>query len=187
MDRRGDITIAIRDAKSDPEKAGTLIDLVYDQLRSIAQARMSNERVGHTLEATSLVHEACIRLLGSEDQSFDDRAHFFRAAATAMQRVLIDHARGKNAEKRGGGAARIPLDVLDLATDPDPSSVLALDDALRTLEREDPQAHEVVRLRFFAGVTVDEAATIIGISPRSAAREWSFARARLVELLGERS
>ncbi len=182
--------MALRAAQSDPKRAEELIGMVYDQLRSIAQARMSHERVGHTLQATSLVNEACLKLLGDQGQRFEDRSHFFRAAATAMQRVLIDHARAKNAAKRGGDLPeqerrRLPLDVVDLATEADPTQILALDDALRTLEREDAEACEVVRLRFFTGLSVGETATILGISERTCARDWAFAKARLAELLSD--
>lgn len=181
-----DITRALRRADGDAGGARELIDLVYDQLRAIAQARMNAERRDHTLQATGLVNEACIRLLGSTDQTFADRGHFFRAAAEAMRRVLIDHARSRAAEKRGGSAARkISIDVLDLAANADPQAILELDDAIERLRQEDPDAGDVVRLRFFAGLSVTEAASVRGVSERTVARDWAFARARLSELLDD--
>ncbi|MFK7962017.1 MAG: ECF-type sigma factor [Phycisphaerales bacterium] len=179
-----DITRSLRDAADDAGHAPALIDLVYDQLRAIAQARMNAERPGHTLQATGLVNEACVRLLGSTGQRFDDRSHFFRAAAEAMRRVLIDHARGRAAEKRGGpGARRISIDVLDLAAESDPQAILDLDEAIECLRGEDAQAGEVVRLRFFAGLSVADTAAVLSVSERTVARDWAFARARLAELL----
>ena len=184
MGYRGDITLALEAARANPDRADELIAMVYDQLRAIAQARMQHERPEHTLQATSLVNEACVRLLGSTEQRFEDRSHFFRAAATAMQRVLIDHARKHGADKRGGGQRKLPLDVVDLAMDSDAGDVLAREDAMKKLESEDAQAHGVVRRRFCAGLSVDETAEVLGISSRTAARDWTFARARLAELLG---
>lgn len=183
-DPRDDITIALHACREGNEATGELIELVYGQLRAIAQARMNQERAGHTLQATALVHEACFRLLGDNAPEWEDRGHFFRAAAEAMRRILIDHARQKKSAKRGGGRSKIPLSVVDLAEDHDPDQVLELDEALRKLEAEDPQAGEVVQLRFFGGLSVEETAKVMGISERTVAREWAFARARLFELLG---
>lgn len=177
-------TLALHRRREDPKAAEECVELVYDQLRAIAQARMNHERAGHTLQATALVHEACQRLLGDSAPDWEDRGHFFRSAGEAMRRILIDHARKKKSEKRGGGRSRVPLNVVDLAADHDPSMVLELDEALRALEREDPTAAEVVQLRFFAGLSVEETAKTMGISERTVAREWAFARARLYEHLG---
>ncbi|MCB9848581.1 MAG: sigma-70 family RNA polymerase sigma factor [Phycisphaeraceae bacterium] len=183
-DANEQITIALHACRANNAATGELIGLVYDQLRAIAQARMNQERAGHTLQATALVHEACFRLLGDSSPQWEDRGHFFRAAAEAMRRILIDHARMKKSAKRGGGGSRVPLSVVDLAVEHDPEQVLELDEALRKLEAEDPSAGEVVQLRFFGGLSVQEVAQVMGISERTVAREWAFARARLFELLG---
>jgi len=183
-DANEEITIALQRCRSGDADTGELIGLVYDQLRAIAQARMNQEQVGHTLQATALVHEACFRLLGDTAPEWEDRGHFFRAAAEAMRRILIDHARKKKSLKRGGARSKIPLSVVDLAADHDPGQIIELDEALKKLESEDPVAGEVVQFRFFGGLSVEETAMTMGISERTVAREWAFARARLFELLG---
>ncbi len=165
----------------DPVAAERLLPLVYDELRKLAAARMANERADHTLGATALVHEAYLRLVG--DQHFEGRAHFFAAAAEAMRRVLVDHSRNRSRLKRSGGKNRIDLDRLTdpgSATDED---LLALDDALDRLARRYPQAAEIVKLRFFAGMTLDEAAGALRLSLRTANRHWAFARAWLAAAL----
>jgi RNA polymerase sigma factor (TIGR02999 family) len=144
---------------------------------------MREERAAHTLQATALVHEAYMRLVGDANISWQSRGHFFRAAAEAMRRILIDHARKRKAQKRGGGRIGLPISVVDLAEDNDPAQVLALDEALKTLEAEDERAAVIVQLRFFAGLSVDETADATGLSRRTVLREWAFARARLFELL----
>ena len=159
--------------------------LVHDELRSLAAAQMARERPGHTLQATALVNEAWLRLAGDAAPAFESRRHFFAAAARAMQRVLTDHARRRLAEKRGAGGQRLTLTGLDLAADDDPQRALDLSDALDKLEREDPGASEVARLRLYAGLEMAEVAAALGISARTAAREWAFARARLTQLLGD--
>ena len=156
-----------------------LLGVVYDHLRRIAQERMKGERAGHTLEATGLVHEVFLKLLGNTDVSWENRGHFYAAAAQAMQRILIDHARRRGAEKRGGGMGRVPLNVIDLAEDTDPEQVFALDEAMAALEQSDPRAASVVRLRFFAGLEVAETARVLGLSERTVMRDWAFARATL--------
>jgi RNA polymerase sigma factor (TIGR02999 family) len=166
--------------------ANDLLPVVYAQLRAIAQQHMNNERAAHTLEATALVHEAYLRLVGSEDVGWDSRAHFFTAAAEAMRRILIEHARARQRIKRGGAERqRVPLTGLDLAAEHDAEEVLAVDEAFRRLVVEDPSAANVVRLRFFAGLSVAETAAALGISERTVAREWAFARAWLADALGE--
>ncbi|MEZ6194812.1 MAG: ECF-type sigma factor [Planctomycetota bacterium] len=160
-----------------------LLEVVYEQLREIAAARMSQEAPGHSLQATALVHEAYARLMAGQDQDWRNRGHFFRASAEAMRRILIDHARKKKSEKRGGRRGRTPLEGLDLGADYDPIRVLELHEALETLADEDPQAAEVVQLRFFAGLDMAATARSLGISERSAARDWAWARARLFSLL----
>jgi RNA polymerase sigma factor (TIGR02999 family) len=170
-----------------PSAANELLPLVYDQLRLIADQRMRQERAGHTLQATALVHEVFVRLVGGNEPEWQSRAHFFRVAAEAMRRVLIDHARRRLADKRGGGVRPQPLSVVDLAQDHSPEQVLAMEEAVQTLEREDPRAAEVVQMRFYAGLSVEETAELLGVSERTVMREWAFARARLFQLLsGER-
>jgi len=162
-----------------------LLELVHDELRALARARMANERPGHTLQGTALVHEAWLRLAEGGAPSFSSRRHFFAAAARAMQRVLTDHARRVLAEKRGGGAERLTLTGADLAAGDDPTRALELSDALEKLEREDPRAAEVARLRLYAGLELAETAAALEVSERTTAREWAFARARLVQILGQ--
>lgn len=179
-----DITLLLGKAPSDERAQSDLLELVYDQLRAMAQAKMRLERAGHTLDATGLVHEVYMRLLSGEKCDWNDRAHFFRTASECMRRVLVDHARARKAEKRGGGAAVMPLSVVDLASADDPDRVLALDEALATLASEDARAAEIVKLRFFAGLNADETAKVLGLSERTVMRDWAFARARLFELMG---
>jgi len=182
-DRRDDVTRLLGELRLRPQAADELLSLVYDRLHQIARRRMANERTGHTLQATALVHEACARLLAPSGTAWESRLHFFRVAAEAMRRILIDHARKRNAERRGGGARSVPIDSLDLAVEHDPESVLALEEALRTLEAEDPRAAEIVGLRFYAGRSVEECAAMLGTSRRTILRDWAFARARLFELI----
>jgi RNA polymerase sigma factor (TIGR02999 family) len=168
-------------AAGDCQAAADLLPLVYDELRQLAAARMAAENPGHTLDATALVHEAYLRLVG--DQHFDGRGHFFAAAAEAMRRVLVNHARDRYRLKRGGGRNRVDLDRLTgpaAATDLD---LLELDDALDRLANEFPAAAELVKLRFFAGMTQREAAEAMGLPCRTADRQWAFARAWLADAL----
>lgn len=165
-----------------------LAPTVYACLRAIAQRQMQDERPGHTLTATALVHEAYLRLAPA-GLSGADRARFFHAAAEAMRRILIDHARRRGAGKRGRGLRRIAdiESVVDLARDENPEDTLALDAAISRLEKEDADAAAVVRLRFFAGLTGDQVSEVLGISPRQVDREWAYARAfLLLELRAER-
>lgn len=157
-----------------------LVELVYAQLRAIAEQRMAEEGASHTLQATALVHEAFLRINHGRRVPFQNQAHFFAAAAEAMRRILIDHARAKGAVKRGGHAAKAPLSVVDLAVEQDPGQILALDEALQRLEQAEPEVAGVVRLRFFAGLSVDETAAALGLSPRQVDRHWSYARAWLL-------
>lgn len=176
-----DITMLLN--RADAASGSELLEQVYDQLRRIAQVRMGEERRDHTLQATALVHEAYAKLLGDTDLSWESRAHFFNAAAQAMRRILIDHARTKNAIKRGGQQNRVPISLVDLAEQQDPTEIMALEEALQTLEREDERAAQIVSLRFFAGLSVERTALALGISERTVIREWTFARARLFELM----
>ena len=156
-----------------------LLEVVYDQLRRIAQRRMESERASHTLQATALVHEAYLKLIGDEAIEFESRAHFFAASAQAMRRLLIDHARKHNAEKRGGDRKRVPLNVVDLATNVDAAQILALEESMTKLERTDPRAASVVRLRFYAGLDVEQTAQLLNLSERTVIRDWMYARALL--------
>ncbi len=171
-------------AAGDPVAPTRLFDLIYDHLRSLARARMAGERRGHTLQATALVHEAYVRLLGRSAEEWTGREHFFRAAAEAMRRILVDYARARNADKRGGGKAALSISgVADLASDAEPAGILALDDAIVRLERVDAQAAAIVRLRFYAGLNERETAESLGVSERTVRRDWSFARGWLRDAL----
>jgi RNA polymerase sigma factor (TIGR02999 family) len=173
-------------AAGDPRAAADLLPLVYDELRALAAARLTAEPAGHTLDATALVHEAYLRLAGpgGEARRYADRGHFFAAAATAMRRILVDTARRKQAAKRGGRAGREPLD--DLAAPEPEDELLALGEALDKFAVIDPQKAQLIELRYFAGLTGEQAATVLGISPATADRHWAYARAWLqAEVRGE--
>jgi RNA polymerase sigma factor (TIGR02999 family) len=168
--------------EGDTRASEELLPLVYDELRRLADMRLASEKHGQTLQATALVHEAYLRLLGPDDrveQRWDGRGHFFAAAANAMRRILIDRARSKKAIKRGGGLARLTLDPEAMALDDVPAEVVDLDVALQKLALESPQKAELVHLRFFAGLTLAQAASILGISTATADRHWAYARAWL--------
>jgi RNA polymerase sigma factor (TIGR02999 family) len=171
-------------AAGDPAAAADLLPLVYDELRKLAAARVARENPGQTLQATALVHEAYLRLVGDRSASagFDNRGHFFAAAAEAMRRILIDRARQRQAEKRGGDLRRVELDAGALVADPDDRAaddLLALDQALQQFELEDPARARLVKLRYFAGLSIQEAAATLGISPATAKRHWIYARSWL--------
>jgi RNA polymerase sigma factor (TIGR02999 family) len=158
---------------------------VYDQLRAIARARLAGQRAGHTLQATALVHEVFLKLQSHPSIVAGDRARFFQAAAIAMRQILIDHARGRGRLKRGGGGQRQDFaDVAELSQEAEPDDIVALDEAVRRLEEEEPQAAKVVQLRFFAGLSVEETADVLGLSERTVQREWQYARAWLYGQLG---
>jgi RNA polymerase sigma factor (TIGR02999 family) len=163
----------------DPSAASQLLPLVYDELRRLAAHRLGQEAPGQTLQATALVHEAYLRLVGgsAEVASFKDRSHFFAAAATAMRRILIDNARRKHAQKRGGGHQREPLE--GIAAPEENQDLLALDEALEKLAGQDPVKARLVELRYFAGLTGEQAADVLGISATTADRYWAYARAWL--------
>jgi RNA polymerase sigma factor (TIGR02999 family) len=158
-----------------------LLPLVYDELRRLAAAQMAREKPGQTLDATALVHEAYLRLVGHT--TFTSKSHFLRAAAEAMRHILVEQARKKRAEKRGGGAQRFDLSEADRVVLPDPDTLLTVDEALARLALEDPVAAEIARLRLFAGQTIDEAADTLGISRATAFRDWAYARAVLTAAL----
>ena len=168
-----------------PVDMDALLPLVYDRLHAIAAQRMARERPGHTLQATALVNEAYVKLLGQEEHAWAGKSHFYAAAAEAMRRILIDHARGRGREKRGGGRRRLPLDVVDLATADDVAQILSVDDAVRRLEEQDPRMGAVVKLRFYAGLSEKDTALALGITDRTVRREWVLARAFLQRHLSE--
>lgn len=176
-----------RAADGETDAGEAALPLVYHELRRIARARMARERADHTLQATALVHETWLRLVGAGAPVWHDRAAFYRAAATAMRRILVEHARRRTRRKRGGAAEREPVSVDGLpAPRPDLGcavTFLQLDEEIQRLEREDPRAGEVVRLRFFAGLGVDDTAAALGLSRRTVLREWAFARAKLFAAL----
>lgn len=184
-DRKHELTQLLRAGVDGEQASGDLLELVYDELRSIARGRMSGERGSHTLQATALVHEAYMRLCGSEPVAWEGRRHFYAAAAEAMRRILIDHARKQKSAKRGGDALRVTLGAVDVQEEFDSQQVLALTEALERLEAEDERAASVVRLRFFSGLTMEEIAQALEISERTAHREWTYARARLFQILGD--
>jgi RNA polymerase sigma factor (TIGR02999 family) len=161
----------------DPQAAAQLLPLVYDALRKLAAAKLAQEKPGQTIDATALVHEAYLRLVG--DQRFDHRGHFFAAAAEAMRRILVEQARRKQTERHGGQRQREPLDADRIASPEPDEELLALNEALDRLTAKDPQKAELVKLRYFAGLTADQAAEVLGISPSSADRAWAYARAWL--------
>jgi len=184
-----DQTLALRELiTSDGRKsAEQLLPLVYDELRALARSRMAREAPGQTLQATALVHEAYLRLIGNADPGWNGRGHFFGAAALAMRRILVEQARRKARIKHGGGKQAIELSDAILAIDPPGADVLAIDEAISRLEKEDPRKGKIVNLRYFAGLTVKEAAVALGLSVGTLEREWRFIKAWLQVELGRES
>ena len=174
--------------RGSPGKSEALLALVYDELRAMARAHLARERPGRTLQATDLVHEAWLRVAGANAQPWSGRAHFFGAAAQAMRRILVEQARRRARLKRGGGGERLDLAEVELAPElqgPGPEvDVLAVEEALQRLEREDARKARIVELRYFAGLTVEETAQALGVSVGTVEREWRFLRAWLQEELG---
>jgi RNA polymerase sigma factor (TIGR02999 family) len=181
-----DVSVLLdRVAAGDRQSTDRLLEAVYDQLRKIAQQRMQDEKPGHTLQATALVHEAYLRLVRNNKKvQWSSRAQFYVAAAQAMQRILVEHARQKKRLKRGGDRQPVASNVVDLAGDENLEDVVALHEAIERLEGEHPRAALVTRLRFYAGLTVEETAKAMKISERTVMREWVYARAWLREALG---
>jgi RNA polymerase sigma factor (TIGR02999 family) len=173
--------------QGDPHAAHQLLPLVYDELRRLAARRLSAEAPGQTLQATALVHEAYLRLLGNDQgRHWDSRGHFFAAAAEAMRRILVENVRRKRSLKQGGGRAREEFAEVELAAPEPVEDLLALDEALEKLAAADPVKAELVKLRYFAGLTIEEAAAALGISPATAKRYWTYARTWLYrEIAGE--
>ena len=173
--------------QGDAKAADELLPLVYEELRRLAAHKMSRELPGQTLEATALVHEAYIRLADSNSHGWNSRTHFFSAAAEAMRKILIDNARRRQRLKRGGGQNRIDLEDADIAAAEPATNILALDEALSKLAKEDSLKAELVKLRYFAGLTIEQAADMLGISNTTAKRHWTYARAWLFrELTAEK-
>ncbi len=169
----------------DAAAASELLPLVYDELRRMAAAKLARTPPGQTLQATALVHEAYLRLLGEARESWQSRAEFFFAAARAVQHILVEEARKKASLKRGGGRKRVNLDELRVAEEAPPDEMLALDEALRELEQTDATSHRIVMLRFFTGLSEKESAELTGMSERTLRREWQFARAKLHQRLSK--
>ena len=186
---RGMVTRALRAIRNgDPKAAEELLPLVYDALRSLARARMARVPPGNTLQATALVHEAYLRLVGGEDLGWNSRGHFFGAAANAMRQILVDQARRKAARKHGGGLERVDADEVEIRVEGPGEDILALDEALTRLEAEDPRKARIVKLRHFAGLTREETAAALGLSIRTIDYEWRYIVARLHrDLAGESS
>ena len=186
----GDVTQVLAAVeRGDKQASDALLGLVYDELRRLAERRMAHEAPG-TLQATALVHEAYLRLVGDQPAAqarnqWNSRGHFFAAAAEAMRRILINRARDKKSLKRGGGWKRIDLDRLAVAADASDDDLLALDEALERLAQENKPCADLVKLRFFAGLTLEEAATSLGLARRTADRTWAYARAWLYEALSQ--
>jgi RNA polymerase sigma factor (TIGR02999 family) len=171
--------------EGDPHAAEQLLPLVYDELRKLAAQKLAQEKPGQTLQATALVHEAYLRLVDAEEaQRWNSRGHFFAAAAEAMRRILVENARRKQSKKRGGGRVRLDLEQLAVATSDRHDEVLDIDAALAGLSSADPQAAELVKLRYFAGLSIPQAAEILGVSSRGADFLWAYARAWLLRSLG---
>ena len=182
-----EITLLLESAaRGDVKAAEELLPLVYSELRRLAAHKMAGESAGHTLQATALVHEAWLRLVGSQPQNWQNRVHFFAAAAEAMRRILVDHARRKHSLKRGGGNERVELDESSLVLTAPPEELLAVHEALDKLAEQDGQAAELVKLRYYVGMTMEEAATVLGLSKRTAEALWTYARSWLHrEIRGE--
>jgi RNA polymerase sigma factor (TIGR02999 family) len=172
--------------QGDPLASEQLLPLVYDELRKLAAVKLTQEKPGQTLQATALVHEAYLRLVdAAKIKRWDSRGHFFAAAAEAMRRILLNRARDKKRAKRGGERHRVDLDQIEIALDTNDEELIALDDALTQLAGEDPDAARLVNLRFFAGLTLRDAAVSLGLSQRTAERQWSYARAWLYARLSQ--
>lgn len=170
----------------DARAAAELLPIVYDELRRLASRQMAKEPSGHTLQATALVHEAYLRLAGGEEQAWENRRHFFGAAAEAMRRILIDHARRKGRLRRGGDRKRVGLDGVDVPAPEPKEEVLQVDEAIGALGKEEPTVAELIRLRYFAGLTQGQTAELLGLSRRTADRYWAYGRAWLHDWIRSR-
>jgi RNA polymerase sigma factor (TIGR02999 family) len=171
-------------AQGDPHASEQLLPLVYNELRKLAAQKLAQEAPGQTLQATALVHEAYLRLVdGEKNSNWNSRGHFFGAAAEAMRRILVDQARRKQSEKRGGGGRRVDLDAADVGYASPADELLDIDEALTQLAAEDPQAAQLIQLRYFAGLSIEDAAEVVGVSRTTAYEHWSYARVRLKTFL----
>jgi RNA polymerase sigma factor (TIGR02999 family) len=185
--RPHEVTAMLLDwSKGDREALSRLMPMVYDELRRIARRYLRREREGHTLQTTALVHEAYFRLIDQQRVSWQNRSHFFGIAAQMMRRILVDYARGQQAEKRGGEVAKLSLDEAIEIADQREVDLIALDDALDALAQLDEQQSRIVELRFFGGLTVEETAEVVGASPATVKRDWSMAKAWLLRELSRK-
>lgn len=173
----GDVTQVLAAAsRGDEHAAQKLFPMVYDELRALAERYLSDQRPGHTLQPTALVHEAYLKLIGIEDASWTDRGHFFCVAAVSMRHILVNHAKARRSQKRGGGGHRMPLDEAAALIEERAIDLVALDEALTRLAVIDPQQARIVELRFFGGLSADETARVLNVSERTVHREWNVAR-----------
>jgi RNA polymerase sigma factor (TIGR02999 family) len=180
----GDVTLILNAvSKGDRHASGELLPVVYDELRKLAAARMAQEAVGQTLQPTALVHEAWLRLVSEGDRSWKNRAHFFRAAALAMRRILVDRARHKSSLKCGSGMERLDIADFELAAASPDDRVLLIDEALARLEEEDPESARIIMLKFFAGLTNKEVARMLDVTERTVERQWAYAKASLFAMI----
>jgi RNA polymerase sigma factor (TIGR02999 family) len=178
--------LLVRWRGGDREALDALMPLVYKELRRIAQHYLQNERPGHTLQSTALVHEAYVRMIGQDFPHWQNRSHFFAVAAKLMRQILVDHARGRRAAKRGGAVCKLALDEVEENPLPINVDVIALDDALKTLAEMDEQQSRVVELKFFGGLSIDDTADVLGVSSSTVKRDWITARAWLYRELNQR-
>lgn len=165
--------------------SGELLPLVYDELRRLAARRLADEKAGQTLQPTALVHDAWLQLAGTGERTWNDRAHFFRAAARAMRRILVDRAREKQARKRGGGVKPLNIEDFDITASDGDERILLIDEVLARFEEEEPEIARVVMMKFFVGLTEGEIAPILGVTERTVRRQWAYARTRLFQLIVE--
>jgi RNA polymerase sigma factor (TIGR02999 family) len=183
-----EITVVLQAIKRGDTKASEdLLPLVYQELRRLAAAKMARESEGHTLQPTELVHEAWLRLVGDGDENWENRTHFLGAAAEAMRRILVDHARRKSARRHGGDQIRLNIEKLDLAAAAPDEKILMIDEALEQLQAEDPEKARLVTLKFFGGLTNQEVAEHLKIGERTVEREWSFAKAWLIRTINSKT